>query len=171
MSNIGVFYGPAGGSTERVARLIAKEYGDNIDLIAVDDVTVEQFNNYDNIICGVATIGQDSWNQDVKANSWNSTLSKLSTFNLEGKKIACFGLGNQITYGSKFVDALGVLVERLGETGATIVGEVTTDGYNFEESLAEKDGKFVGLPIDEDTEDEKTLGRVQCWIEQLKGEF
>lgn len=32
------------------------------------------------------------------------------------------------------------------------------------------DGKFCGLPLDEDNEDDKTEGRIKAWVEQLKGE-
>ena len=32
------------------------------------------------------------------------------------------------------------------------------------------DGKFCGLALDEDNEDDKTEGRVAAWVEQLKGE-
>ena len=29
---------------------------------------------------------------------------------------------------------------------------------------------FCGLPLDEDNEDDKTEGRIQAWVVQLKGE-
>ena len=32
------------------------------------------------------------------------------------------------------------------------------------------DGKFCGLALDEDNEDDKTEGRIKAWVEQLKGE-
>ena len=31
-------------------------------------------------------------------------------------------------------------------------------------------GKFCGLPLDQDNEDDQTKGRIQDWVEQLKGE-
>ena len=33
-----------------------------------------------------------------------------------------------------------------------------------------KDGKFLGLPLDEDNEDDQTDDRIAAWVEQLKGE-
>ena len=33
-----------------------------------------------------------------------------------------------------------------------------------------KDGKFLGLPLDEDNEDDQTDDRITAWVEQLKGE-
>ena len=52
-----------------------------------------------------------------------------------------------------------------------VIGQVSTDGYEFEESEAVVDGKFVGLPIDEDFEPELTDERVAQWIEILKPAF
>merc|ERR1712094_88208 len=32
------------------------------------------------------------------------------------------------------------------------------------------DGQFLGLPLDEDSEDDLTEGRYTAWVEQIKGE-
>jgi flavodoxin I len=34
-----------------------------------------------------------------------------------------------------------------------------------------KGGKFVGLPLDEDNEDDKTESRIDAWLTQLKSEM
>ena len=52
-----------------------------------------------------------------------------------------------------------------------IVGAVSTDGYDFEESDAVVDGKFVGLPLDEDNEADKTEDRLSAWVSELKKDF
>ena len=36
---------------------------------------------------------------------------------------------------------------------------------------AQRDDQFIGLPLDEDNEDDKTLERVKGWVSQIKGEF
>ncbi|RMF69726.1 MAG: flavodoxin FldA, partial [Cyanobacteria bacterium J069] len=46
-----------------------------------------------------------------------------------------------------------------------------TDGYDFNESKAVRDGKFVGLAIDEDNQSDLTTERIQSWVAQLKREF
>ena len=34
----------------------------------------------------------------------------------------------------------------------------------------DQDGKFLGLALDQDNEDDQTEGRVAAWVEQIKGE-
>ena len=54
--------------------------------------------------------------------------------------------------------------------GASVIGAVSTDGYEFEESKSVDGGKFVGLACDEDNEPDKSEERVAAWIEQIKAE-
>jgi flavodoxin I len=57
------------------------------------------------------------------------------------------------------------------KNGAVLTGQVSTDGYEFDESEAVVDGKFLGLPIDEDFEPELTDERVEKWVKQISSEF
>ena len=43
--------------------------------------------------------------------------------------------------------------------------------YDFSESKAVKNGKFVGLAIDEDNQSDLTEERVKTWVAQIKREF
>lgn len=45
--------------------------------------------------------------------------------------------------------ALRIIYNIFEKFGATIVGDFPVEGYDFEHSPAVRDGKFVGLPIDE----------------------
>ena len=54
------------------------------------------------------------------------------------------------------------------EAGANVVGSVATDGYTYDDSEAVVDGKFVGLPLDDVNEDDKTEGRIDAWLEEIK---
>merc|ERR1711907_295189 len=56
------------------------------------------------------------------------------------------------------------------EAGAEMVGSVATDGYDFSESKSVIDGKFCGLPLDEDNESDMTEERVAAWCAQIAGE-
>jgi len=40
----------------------------------------------------------------------------------------------------------------------------------FVTSQGLKDGKFVGLALDQNNEDDQTEGRVAAWVERIKGE-
>jgi len=52
-----------------------------------------------------------------------------------------------------------------------MVGLTDTDGYEFDESKAVVNGKFVGLTLDEDNQSDLTEKRLKSWIERLKNGF
>ena len=54
--------------------------------------------------------------------------------------------------------------------GAKMLGQVDSSGYQHAESKSDVDGKFLGLPLDQDNEDDLTEGRVSEWVAQLKSE-
>lgn len=172
MKKIGLFYGPLGGSTEKVAKKVAAALGnDNVDLIPVKDAKASDVDKYENVIFGMSTIGKETWDADKPANDWDVFLPELSNIDYSNKVIAMFGLGDQITYDLHFVDALGLVAERILPKGAKVIGRVDTDGYDFRESEALYDGKFIGLPVNEDFEPELTDERVNSWVEKIKTEF
>jgi flavodoxin I len=88
-----------------------------------------------------------------------------------GKTVAYFGTGDQLGYADNFMDAVGILEAKISERGGETIGYWPTDGYNFSESKAVKNGKFVGLAIDEDNQSDLTDERVKAWVSQIKREF
>ena len=88
-----------------------------------------------------------------------------------GKKVALFGLGDQLEFPNSFLDAMGALYAKALERGATIVGAWPTDGFNFKKSAAVVAGRFVGLAIDEDQQKDMTEQRVAAWVKQIKPEL
>ncbi|MDC1106462.1 flavodoxin [Prolixibacteraceae bacterium] len=172
MNKIALIYGPTGGSTEKVAKLIVEKIGkDKIDLIPVKNISTEKWLSYNCLICGTATIGNDTWDQNFRKDDWSSFFPDLLKLNLNHQKIACFGLGDHITYSAHFVDSLGKLVLHLERQGAQTIGKVNVDDYDFSHSEAVIDNQFVGLPIDEDFESEKTEQRILNWVTAIKAEF
>jgi flavodoxin I len=93
---------------------------------------------------------------------------ELDNVDFSGKKIAYFGPGDQVGYADNFQDAMGILEEKISERGGMTVGYWSTEGYEFSESKAIKNGKFVGLALDEDNQSELTDQRVKTWVAQLK---
>merc|ERR1711990_707981 len=67
-------------------------------------------------------------------------------------------------------DAMDELKTCFEGRGADIVGSWSTDGYDHMESKSIADGKFVGLPCDEDNQLDQSEERVKAWIAQIKGE-
>jgi flavodoxin I len=66
---------------------------------------------------------------------------------------------------------MGLLGKTIKNNGGELFGSVGTEGYTFQDSEAIVEGKFIGLPVDEDFEPELTEERVSSWIGVLKEEF
>ena len=90
---------------------------------------------------------------------------------LKGKKVAIFGLGDQIRYPENFADGIGLLAEVFEENGATLVGFTSSSGYTFERSKALRDGQWCGLVIDLDNQSEQAEEKIKEWCKQVKKEF
>ena len=167
MANIGIFYGSTTGNTEKVAGLIRKAFGnDNADVYNVDTTELSDVEKYPFLIFGVSTWGVSDLQDDFE-----DFMEILDKVDFSGKKVALFGLGDQSTYTDSFVDAMGVLYDRLKKKGVKIVGFVSRKGYTFTASMALEKDKLVGLALDEEFESHLTLGRVNDWVELLKKEF
>jgi flavodoxin I len=170
MAKIGLFYGTQTGNTQSAAELIQKEFGrDTVDLVDLHDVAnadTADFQTYDWIIIGCPT-----WNIGELQADWEGFYEELDDVDFSGKKVAYFGPGDQIGYADNFQDAMGILEEKVSALGGTTVGYWPTAGYDFTESKAVRDGKFVGLALDDDNQSELTGERIQQWVAQLKREF
>ncbi|EJW13162.1 Flavodoxin 1 [Rhodovulum sp. PH10] len=158
--SVNVIFGSDGGATKAVASRIAKRVqGKAIDIAAA---TPADFENCSLLILGSPTYGAG----DLQAD-WEDHLDKLTGADLAGKKVALFGTGDQMGYPDSFVDAMGILYDHVVAQGATVVGFTDTAGYDYIASKAERDGKFVGLALDEDGEASKTDKRITAWISSL----
>ncbi len=170
MARIGLFYGSSDGHTADVAERIKQRF-DRIepDLVEVADIGVikaEELLDWDLLIFGIPT-----WNIGELQDDWDIFFPYLDDLDLSGKKIAIFGLGDQYGYTTTFLDAVGMLGEKVLQRGATLVGFWPTEGYQFEESLALDGDQFMGLALDEDNEPEKTDERLDRWVVQVAEEF
>ena len=66
---------------------------------------------------------------------------------------------------------MAAIYEAVKESGANIVGSVDAGGYNYDDSEAVVDGKFVGLALDEVNESQLTDGRIDEWVSAIKGQL
>lgn len=172
MKKVGIFYGPEGGNTEKTAKKIGRLLGEeNHRLVSMRDADAGDLDAYDNIIFGIATIGQETWDAEPVESGWFRFKSELEKADLQGKKIAIFGLGDHIRWPKQFVDSMGELYRILKEGGTDTLGKVSAADYTFEESAALVGDMFAGLPVDEDFEPELTDARLESWVERLKEEF
>lgn len=172
MSKIRLFFGPVKGSVHRVANKVAAALGEqNVDMVSVHDAEATDLEKYDKLIFGISTVGKETWDSDFSNTDWAKFFPAVRKIDFSGKTVAIFGLGDHITYSRHFVNAIGVLANVLTENKATLVGQVDPSGYEFEDTEAIKDGKFLGLPVDEDFEPEKTDERVLNWVNSIKPAF
>ncbi|MBW4536368.1 MAG: flavodoxin FldA [Pleurocapsa minor HA4230-MV1] len=168
MAKVGLFYGTQTSNTQTEAETIQKEFGGDsvVDLIDISRAEASDFNTYDYIIIGCPT-----WNVGELQDDWDNYYEELDNIDLTGKKVAYFGAGDQVGYPDTFQDAIGILEEKISELGGETVGYWSTEGYEFSDSKALHDGKFIGLALDEDNQSDLTEKRIKAWVAQLKQEF
>ena len=163
---IGVFYGSATGTTERVANEIAAAMGvDGKDVHDVAKSRPSDVEEYDVLILGSSTWGAGDLEDD-----WYDFLDGLQALDLNRKIVAIFGCGDE-TMADTFCGAVGTIYERLQPTGANIIGAFPADCYDYEHTPAEIGGRVVGLLLDEVNKPDLTPGRIEAWTTQLKGEL
>lgn len=165
MKKTAIFYGSDSGNTEAAAQAIAKEFiGTEVYLANIANTKdVQQLEDFDFIILGTPTWGYGDLQED-----WERFLPKLKKANLKGKTVALFGLGDSSAYPDTFVDAMAELYEVVTQCGATVVGQVSIENYDFDSSRAVLDDFFVGLALDEDNESDLTEKRISDWVTKLK---
>lgn len=169
---IAVVYSTTTGNCADVAQLIADGLGENVvdALVEISDTNAEELAAYDGLVVGAPT-----WNtgadEQRSGTDWDTFLYKgLNDLALDGKPVAVFGTGDSVSYGDNFVDSIAELHDCFAKRGAKMIGAVSTSGYQHTESKAEREGMFLGLPLDQDNEDDLTPGRVTAWCEQLRVE-
>ena len=167
MKRIGIFYSTTSGNTEDVARKLRDKLGlDNDHVYNVGETAASDLEAYDLIIFGIPTWGVGELHED-----WEGFLPELEQVNFQTRKVALYGLGDQEGNPDSFCDAMGVVYKELVKNGANIIGYWPDEGYNYDQSEAITNGKFVGLPIDEDNEPGKTPERIAQWVELLNKEM
>lgn len=159
MSKTVVVYGSSTGTCEAIAEKIGAKLG--AEVVNVQDLNGDVL-TADNILLGTSTWGAGELQDD-----WYDGLKTLQSADLSGKTIALFGCGDSSSYSDTFVGGIGELYNGIKDSGARFIGSVTTDDYTFDDSEAVIDGKFIGLPLDDINEDDKTDTRIEAWIAQI----
>ncbi|KJH70081.1 flavodoxin FldA [Aliterella atlantica] len=168
MTKIALFYGTQTGYTQTASEIIHKEFGGDcvVSLTDISKAELSDFEGYEYIIIGCPT-----WNVGELQRDWEDFYEQLDSIDFSGKKVAYFGEGDQVGYPDTFQDAMGILEEKISELGGETVGYWSTDGYEFTDSKAVRDGKFVGLALDQDNQSQLSNERIKAWVFQLKQEF
>jgi len=153
-----IFYATSTGNTEEVANKINEKL-DGFELIDISSNGVSKMKE-----CHTIIIGGSTWGEGDLQDDWDDCFDELKEIDFTGKTVALFGLGDQDGYGDEFVNAMGTLYEAVNDNGANIVGFTSIEGYEYDDSTAEINGKFVGLVLDEDNQSELTDERIDSWI-------
>ena len=159
----GIFYGTLTGTTGEVARKIGSALGvEDKDIHDVATTDPVDLGDYDLLVLGSSTHGNGELEED-----WFDFVAAAEVLDLKGKKVALFGCGDE-TMADTFCDAVGILYDKLKNTGAEFIGEYPADVYSFKHSAASHDGTMRGLTIDDVNHADLTDARVKAWAEQVK---
>lgn len=152
--------------TKQVAQHVKKAWGKDIVELNVEEIKGSDLKEYDNLVVGVST-----WFDGELPRYWDEMIPEIEQEDFSHKKIALFGLGDQVGYPENFLDAVGLLGDVLENLGAKRVGYTSRTGYTYERSLAERGDQFCGLAIDIENQSGLTVDRVKAWVAQLKKEL
>jgi len=167
MKKIALFYSFNSTKSAKISSKIAENMKNyEIDKLNIEDCTGKEFLSYDGYILSVPT-----WFDGELPNYWDEILPALDKLQLNGKKVALFGLGDQKNYPENFCDAIGILADFFEERGARIIGHTSNEGYYFESSKALKNNILTGLLLDQENQSKLSDERILRWTTQLELEF
>lgn len=171
---IGIFYGTSTGNTSTIAGYIAAAFGEDADEpIEIDEIqgsVANKFAEYDALVVGTPT-----WNTGAdterSGTGWDEIYyGEMQDLKINGKKVAVFGLGDQISYSENYADATGELHDVFQKLGCQMLGYTSQDGYEHTASKSIRGDKFCGLLCDEINQDDLSEKRVKNWVKQLRDE-
>ena len=162
----GSTFGDTADAAERIATALTELAGVEPILMDVAYHDLRELDTFD-----VWLLGCSTWNIGELQSDWAAKLSALSVLDLHGKKVGLFGCGDQLGYPDTYMDALGILAQRVEARGADLVGPWPIAGYQHTASLAQREGHFVGLALDVTSQDELTPSRIHRWVLQLIDEL
>lgn len=112
-------------------------------------------------------LASSTWGLGELQSDWEDFIEELKKVDLNDKKVALIGTGDQDMYANTFVDAIGIIYEEIKESGAEFVGQYPTDSYDFSDSRAVVDGKLIGLAVDNTNQSDLTKTRISEWSSHL----
>ncbi|KAK9808355.1 hypothetical protein WJX73_005493 [Symbiochloris irregularis] len=165
-SYYGVF---ASRHTEEVSYQIQEALG-TAEPQDISEAELSSLEGFDGLVVGAPTWNTDS-DEQRSGTAWDDVLTDISGLSLSGKPVAVYGLGDSVGYGDYYCDAMEEIYRHFKEAGANMVGHWPTDDYQHSGSKSVlDDGKFCGLALDVENEDDKTEDRIKGWVAQLKSE-
>ncbi len=162
---IGLFFGSDTGITEEITHDIVDAF-ETIEVKEISEASSNDFDQFDLIILGLST-----WYDGDLQSDWESFYDEFKSIDFTGKKVAIYGLGDQIGYAEYFIDGVGMLAEVVLKNGGEVIGKWPVKEYRHTESKAiipsDKD-YFYGLALDNDNEPHLNEERISKWINTIK---
>lgn len=167
-NTIGLFFGSDTGITEELTHDIVDAFED-VEVKEISEASADDFMPYNLLLLGLST-----WYDGDLQSDWEDFFDEFKTIDFTGKKVAIYGLGDQVGYAEYFIDGVGILAEVIMENGGEVVGKWPVADYRHTESKAiipNDENYFYGLALDNDNESELNEERINEWIEIVKKEF
>ena len=125
---IKIIFGTDTGNTELVVEDLVKLLDNsesfiedapelNYEVIPVPDIDENTWNDTDLFILGIPT-----WYDGELQSDWEDYFEKFKTIDFTGKKVAIFGLGDQLGYEEWFCDGVGILAKTVLKNGGQTIG-------------------------------------------------
>ena len=125
---IKIIFGTDTGNTELVVEDLVKLLDNsesfiedapelNYEVIPVPDIDENTWNDTDLFILGIPT-----WYDGELQSDWEDYFEKFKTIDFTGKKVAIFGLGDQLGYEEWFCDGVGILDKTVLKNGGQTIG-------------------------------------------------
>ena len=98
-----------------------------------------------------------------KPDALEKVLQSAKSF-AKGRVVALFGCGDSASYPDSFCDALAEIRDGLEATGCTFVGALDAAEYDGCTSRICRDGKVIGLAVDDGASEAVSDARMEKWI-------
>lgn len=158
----GSTYGDTAEAANRIVTVLTELTGVQPSLMDIAYHDVRELEPFDVLLLGCST-----WDFGELQSDWDAKFSDLGTLDMHARKVGLFGSGDQLGYPDTYLDALGILAQRVEACGAELVGLWSVVGYEHTTSLAQRQCCFVGLALDETSQGDLTPSRIDTWVMQL----
>jgi flavodoxin I len=158
----GSTFGDTADAAERIVTVLTELTGVRPTLMDIAYHDLRELESFDVLLLGCST-----WNIGELQSDWEAKLSDLDSLDMHNKKVGLFGSGDQLGYPDTYMDALGILAQRVEARGAELIGLWSISGYQHTASLAQRERCFVGRALDETSQGELTPSRIDRWVMQL----
>ncbi len=161
--SIAVFYASNKGFAANAAKKIAGKLG-VADVFDVKETPVKKMADYDSLVLVVATHKKGDIQNDLAAQ-----IEDFKALDWSKKTVGIVGLGDGKNFSETFNNAMGKIYDIVEK--ARVVGFVEDKGYEYKTTESLRNGKFVGLPLDEANQSGMTDARIDEWVAAVKADL